>query len=95
MGSVVNVSVGLSQEQINAIANLLYPETPIGTIDGTNKVFNTTFSYKAERVYLYKNGQQLVAPGDFTESADKELTLTFAPIPGDVLFVQYVRENLT
>lgn len=95
MGSVVNVSIGLTQEQINAIANLLYPETPFGTIDGSNKVFTTTFSYQTERVYLYKNGQQLIAPGDFTESDDKELTLTFAPVPGDVLFVQYVRQSLT
>lgn len=94
MGSVVNVSIGLTQEQINAIANLLYPEEPIGVIDGTNTVFNTTYSYQPNRVYLYKNGQQLISPGDFTESDDKELTLTFAPKPGDVLFVQYVRQNL-
>lgn len=94
MGSVNNVSVGLTQEQIDAIANILYPETPIGTIDGANKVFNTTYSYQTERIYLYKNGQQLIAPSDFTESDDKELTLTFAPVVGDVLFVQYIRESL-
>lgn len=94
MGSVNNVSVGLTQEQIDALANVLYPETPTGTIDGVNKVFNTTYSYQTERVYLYKNGQQLVAPTDFTESADKELTLTFAPVDGDVLFVQYIRQTL-
>lgn len=95
MGSVVNVSIGLTQEQIDALANLLYPETPIGAIDGTNKVFNTTYSYQAGRIYPYKNGQQLISPGDFTESADKEITLTFAPQPGDVLFVQYIRQTLT
>lgn len=94
MGSVVNVSIGLTQEQINAIANLLYPETPIGAVDGTNKVFNTTYSYQTGRIYPYKNGQQLISPGDFTESDDKEITLTFAPQPGDVLFVQYVRSDL-
>lgn len=94
MGSVNNVSIGLTQEQIDAIANLLYPETPIGVIDGSNTVFNTTYSYQTGRVYLYKNGQQLIAPTDFTESADKELTLTFAPKVGDVLFVQYVRQSL-
>jgi len=94
MGSVVNVSAGLSQIQIDAIANLLYPETPIGTVDGANKVFTTTYSYTTERVYLYKNGQQLVSPEDFTETDDKEVTLRFAPQSGDVLFIQYVRENL-
>lgn len=94
MGSVVNVSIGLTQEQINAIANLLYPETPIGVIDGTNAVFTTTYSYQPGRIYPYKNGQQLISPGDFTESDDQEITLTFAPQPGDVLFVQYVRSDL-
>ena len=94
MGSVNNVSVGLSQEQIDAIANILYPETPIGPVNGTNKVFTTTFSYQDERTYLYKNGQQLIVPDDYIESADKELTLTFAPVDGDVLFVQYIRQTL-
>ena len=94
MGSVVNVSVGLSQEQIDAIANLLYPETPIGTIDGVNTVFDTTYSYQVERTYLYKNGQQLSRGTDYTESADKQVTLTFPPFEGDVLFIQYVRETL-
>ena len=95
MAQVVNVSIGLTQEQIDALANLLYPEEPIGTVDGSNKVFNTTYSYQPGRVYLYKNGQQLISPGDFTESDDKELTFTFAPVPGDVLFVQYIRQSLT
>lgn len=94
MGSVNNVSIGLSQEQIIAIANILYPETPIGTIDGTNKVFNTTYSYQTDRTYLYKNGQQLASGSDYIESDDKELTLTFAPRVGDVLFVQYIRTSL-
>ena len=94
MGSVINVSIGLSQAQIDAIANILYPEAPIGTIDGSNQVFTTTYSYKADRTYLYKNGQQLIAPADYTESADKEVTLTFPPVPGDVLFIQYIRESL-
>lgn len=94
MGSVVNVSIGLTQEQINAIANILYAEGMIGTVDGVNKVFNTTYSYQATKTYPYKNGQQLVSPEDYTESADKEITLTFAPKVGDVLFIQYIRQSL-
>jgi hypothetical protein len=94
MGSVVNVSIGLTQAQIDALANLLYPETPIGAVDGVNTVFLTTYSYQTERVYLYKNGQQLISPADFTESDDKEMTLTFAPQTGDVMFVQYIRTDL-
>jgi len=94
MGSVVNVSVGLTQEQIDAIANILYPETPIGIVNGVNKIFTTTYSYQDERTYLYKNGQQLISPEDYTESADKEVTLTFPPVEGDVLFIQYIRQTL-
>jgi len=94
MGSVVNVSVGLTQAQIIALANLLFPEEPIGAVDGSNNVFTTTYSYQTDRIYPYKNGQQLISPGDFTQSDDKEITLTFAPQPGDVLFVQYIRSDL-
>jgi len=95
MGSVVNVSIGLTQEQIDAIANILYSEALIGTVDGVNKVFTTTYSYTATKTYPYKNGQQLVSPDDYTESADKELTFTFAPQVGDVMFIQYIRQTLT
>lgn len=94
MGSVNNVSIGLSQEQIDAIANILYSETPIGVVDGVNQVFDTTFSYTATKTYPYKNGQQMIAPDDYTESADKEITFTFAPQVGDVMFIQYIRQTL-
>ncbi len=94
MAQVVNVSIGLTQEQIDALANLLYAENLTGDVDGTNKVFTTSFVYQPGRIYPYKNGQQLVSPGDFTETANNEITLTFAPQPGDVMFVQYVRANL-
>jgi hypothetical protein len=94
MGSVNNVSIGLSQEQINAIANILYAEALIGVVDGVNTVFNTTYSYQATKTYPYKNGQQQIAPADYTESADKEITFTFPPKVGDVLFIQYIRQSL-
>lgn len=94
MGSVVNVSVGLTQEQIDALANVLYSQTPGGAVDGVNTVFTTTFAYTAGRTYLYKNGQQLSAPTDYTESGPSQLTTTFAPQVGDVMFVQYIRQTL-
>jgi hypothetical protein len=94
MGSVNNVSVGLSQAQIDAIANVLFPEVPSGAVDGVNTVFTTTYSYRTERTYLYLNGQQMKLNEDYTESADKEVTFTFPPAPSDVVFIQYVRESL-
>lgn len=94
MGSVNNVSIGLTQAQIDALGELLYAENLIGATDGVNKVFNTTYSYQPGRIWVYKNGQQLVSPEDFSESDDKEVTVTFAPLPGDVMFVQYTRSTL-
>jgi hypothetical protein len=94
MGSVNNVSKGLTQVQIDALAQILYSETPSGVVDGSNKVFTTLYSYTTERTYLYLNGQQLELGSDYTESADKELTFQFAPQLGDVVFVQYVRQTL-
>lgn len=94
MGSVNNVSIGLSQAQIDQIALILYGEPLIGTIDGVNTVFTTTFSYQATKTYPYINGQQQELSSDYTESADKEITFTFPPVPGDVLFIQYIRADL-
>ena len=90
MGSVNNVSKGLTNEQIIALANTFLSETPGGVIDGVNDVFTTLYSYQTGKTELYKNGQQLNLGTDYTESADKEVTLTFPPKVGDVLYIRYI-----
>lgn len=90
MGSVVNVSKGLTNEQIIALANVLINEVPAGVVDGVNTVFTTVNSYQPAKTYLYINGQKLENGSDYTESDDKEVTFTFPPKVGDVLFIQYI-----
>ncbi len=79
----------------NPPIDVVIKEIPTGDIDGINKVFNTTLSFVTGSTQLFLNGQLLSegAGNDYTESADKEMTLVDAPKgnPGnpDKLFVVF------
>lgn len=77
---------------LNKIDLIVDGETPSGTINGVNKTFTTAKSWKPTTTHLYLNGvRQKEGPGnDYVEEIDNvTLTLTVAPIGGDVLIVDY------
>ena len=62
-------------------------------IDGVNVNFITAFRFDIDSVQLYLNGMRL-QPGstqDYTTSNNELITLNEAPLPGDVLMVDYMR----
>ena len=52
-------------------------DTISGTLNGSNKVFYTTYNYKRDRIDLHLNGQVLHAFNDFTQTGDNEITLIY------------------
>ena len=52
-------------------------DTISGTLNGSNQVFYTTYSYKRDRIDLHLNGQALHAPNDFHQTGDNEITLIY------------------
>jgi len=80
-----------SSQQISECIGL--GEDLIGTVDGSNQVFNTQYEYISGTVVVFFNGQALYAPGDFTETGPTEITFNYIK-PGetgfdDVLKVAY------
>jgi len=52
-------------------------DTISGTLNGSNRVFYTTYNYKRDRIDLHLNGQALHAPNDFYQTGDNEITLIY------------------
>jgi hypothetical protein len=73
-----------------ATTGVIVADTISGTIDGSNKVFYTTYKFTTDRIDLHYNGQALHSPDDFTQTGDKEITLIYvAPEPGELLSATY------
>jgi len=52
-------------------------DTISGTLNGSNRVFYTTYNYKRDRIDLHLNGQALHALNDFQTTGDNEITLIY------------------
>lgn len=73
-------------------SNFVTEETPSGTINGSNTTFTLANTPTAGTVKLYLNGvrQKSGAGNDYTISTTT-ITMTTAPVSGDVLLVDYMK----
>jgi hypothetical protein len=73
---------------------LLVKEEAIGTIDGTNRTFLTSYDFIPDTLMVYLNGLQLMNPDDFVELTTQSFQFTDAPTGGadsDRVVVVYQR----
>jgi len=73
-------------------SNFVTEETPSGSINGSNTAFTLANTPTAGTVKVFLNGirQKSGAGNDYTISTNV-ITMTTAPISGDVLFVDYMK----
>lgn len=73
-------------------ANFVFEETPSGSINGSNVTFTISATPTAGTLRLYLNGQRLKsgAGNDYTLSTNT-ITMTTAPISGDVLLADFMK----
>jgi hypothetical protein len=65
----------------------IYGEHPDDPIDGANKVFTVIHEYQATTVVVFLNG---LREDGFIESGPARITMTDAPLPGDIIAVDYL-----
>lgn len=73
---------------------LVRVEKAIGTIDGANKSFTTTFAFIPSTLEVLLNGLALITVDHFTETGSNSFDLIDAPVGGgnsDDLIVRYQR----
>lgn len=68
-------------------------EIPTGVLNGANEVFHTSAVYVAGSTRLHLNGIANFAGINYTETGGDTLTLSFAPLPGDLLIVEYLADD--
>lgn len=78
---------GLPGDPGGDIGNWSINEIPSGVINGTNVTFMLSH-VPVGQVMLYYNGQYMTPDEDYTLS-DITITLTFAPVVGDILLAVY------
>jgi hypothetical protein len=70
--------------------NLIYGEVPTGTVNGTNKAFTTAFTYRPNLLSVFLNGVRQRRTNDYTETSNQAFSFVVAPMPGDILSVDYM-----
>lgn len=53
-----------------------------GTIDGTNRIFTTTFSYRLHKIMIFLNGKKT---REFIEISDTEIEMNVAPLATHIM----------
>lgn len=82
-----NLAAILAKIDVNA-----YNETPGGAINSSNKIFTTFYTYKPVTTRLFLNGLRQIDSVDYTESGASQITFTNAPLTGDNLIIDYVKQ---
>lgn len=64
------------------------------SIDGSNTIFNTSYNYESETIEVYLNGLKLRRgiSNDFDELSNDEIIMSYSPLVGDVLTVNYIKK---
>jgi hypothetical protein len=71
--------------------NLIYGETPAGTLDGANKNFTTANTYRPNLLSVFLNGVRQRRTNDYNETSNNSFQFVVAPISGDILSVDYMQ----
>jgi hypothetical protein len=93
-GTLGTTAVTYAQDTSGTLSttNFVTEETPSGTINGSNVTFTLAVTPTAGTLKLYLNGvrQKSGAGNDYTISTNT-ITMTTAPISGDVLIADYMK----
>jgi hypothetical protein len=70
-----------------ASLQMIWGETPTGTIDGVNKNYGSAFPYSLIAVFL--NGLRQRLNNDYSQTGSQSFSFLNAPLPGDSLSIDY------
>jgi hypothetical protein len=60
-----------------------------GQLNGSNKVFITTYQFIDQSTHIYLNGIRQFLGEDYIEMSDKRISFTTAPFTGDKIIADY------
>lgn len=71
---------------------IIFGETPAGTIDGSNATFTTAFDFVPGKVAVFLNGllQKLVT--HYNTTGTDTIIFNDSPVSGDIIEVNYIKQ---
>ncbi len=74
----------------SGVAQAVWGETPIGSINGTNKSYTTANPYTPGLLAVFLNGLRLRRANDYVETGNQSFQFLSAPLTGDSLSIDYM-----
>lgn len=76
---------------IVGIAEHVYNEIPIGTINGSNATFTSLFPFIPQTLRLYLNGSRQKVVTHYNTSGVNTIILSDSPLPGEIVEIDYTK----
>jgi hypothetical protein len=74
----------------SAPLQMIWGETPGGTIDGANTNYTSVSAFRTNLLSVFLNGIRQRRINDYTETGSNSFQFVNAPIPGDILSIDYI-----
>jgi len=88
-GKVYKMAIVLDSQDLDEV-DYIFMETPSGAINGSNTSFTTAYQITTGKIMLMLNGVMLIENTHYTISG-KTITMTTAPLTGEVLTVAFYK----
>jgi hypothetical protein len=75
----------------SGVLQMVFGETPGGTIDGVNKDFASASLYSSNLLAVFLNGLRQRRTADYTETGSQSFQFVSAPLAGDSLSIDYIQ----
>jgi hypothetical protein len=72
-------------------ANFVCGETPIGVLDGVNKVFTASSTFLSDTLEVYLNGLRQRQTADYDELSTTQFQFVLAPLASDSISIDYIK----
>lgn len=73
-------------------AEMIFGETPGGTINGSNATFTTAFDFVPGKIEVYLNGLAQKMVTHFNTTGTHTIIFTDSPLVGDLITVNYIKQ---
>lgn len=71
--------------------NIIWGETPGGTINGVNTSYSSAYSYQINSLAVFLNGLRQRRTQDYNETGTTTFSFLAPPLPGDSLSIDYIQ----
>lgn len=88
--NIIDLAEAVPWTGITGKPNIIWGETPTGSINGINQNYTTASPYTAGLLAVFLNGLRLQRTNDYIETGSQSFQFVNAPLSGDSLIVDYM-----